>query len=361
MSVESARFHQLTVRDVRRETPDAVSVAFDVPPDLKNAFQYQHGQYLTVEVDVGGERLRRAYSITSGLDDFELRIGVKKNDGGLVSSYINDNVKAGDVLDVLPPLGRFTVPLNPAAARNHLFIAAGAGITPILSILRTVLVREPKSQALLIYGNRRKNDIMFLEAIEELKDLYLERLSINHVLSREWGDIEVLNGRIDNERVDSLLRNNMPASTIDHVFLCGPGTLLDDLQTGLQRLGVAETKIHREIFTPGEGRHGTPIIVGKGAAAAGETQVELILDGRRHFFSMESSETIIDAARRSGIEAPFSCKGGMCCTCRARLVEGAVEMDTNYSLEPWEMQAGFVLTCQSHPKTVKITVDYDAR
>ncbi len=361
MPIEQERFHKLAVKDIRRETADAVSIAFDVPPELKNAFQYLHGQYLTVEIEVDNERLRRAYSIVSGLDDFELRIGVKKTNGGLVSGYINDNIKIGDIIDVLPPLGRFTVPLDPKAAHNHLFVAAGAGITPILSILRTVLAREPKSQALLIYGNRRQNDIMFLEQIEEMKNLYLARLSIFHILSRERGDIELLNGRIDIERIDQILRHNMPAAIIDHAFLCGPGTLLDDAQEGLQKLGVAGDKIHREIFTPGEGRHGAPVIVGTGNANTGDTQVELVLDGRRHFFSMEQQETIIDAARRSGINAPFSCKGGMCCTCRARIVEGAVEMDTNYSLEPWELEAGFALTCQSHPKTAKLVVDYDAR
>jgi ring-1,2-phenylacetyl-CoA epoxidase subunit PaaE len=358
---EPTRFHKLIVKDVRRETADSVSVAFEIPQDLKGAFAYQHGQYLTVEVNVDGDKLRRAYSIVSGLDDNEMRIGVKKTNGGLVSSYINDNLKTGDRIDVMPPLGRFTVPLDASLSRNFLFIAAGSGITPILSILRTVLSREPKSNAMLVFGNRRQADIMFLETIEEMKNLYLERLSLYHVLSREWGDIEVLNGHIDVERMHLILQYTMPPSQIDHVFLCGPGTLLDDLESGLQKLGVASDKIHREVFTPAEGKHGTPIIVGTGKHTEGETRIELILDGRRHFFSMQKDESIIDAARRSGIEAPFSCKGGMCCTCRAKIVEGAVEMETNYSLEKWELEAGFVLTCQSHPKTEKIVVDYDAR
>ncbi|MES2905897.1 MAG: 2Fe-2S iron-sulfur cluster-binding protein [Pseudomonadota bacterium] len=361
MPVESSRLYPLTVKDIARETAEAISVAFAVTPDMENLYAYQHGQYITVEVDIDGEKLRRAYSIVSGLDDGELRIGVKKTNGGLVSSFLNDNLKIGDTVYVMPPLGRFTAPLNVDAQQNHLFIAAGSGITPILSIMSTVLSREPHSRALLIYGNKRQADIMFLETIEQMKNTYLDRLALVHVLSRESGDIEILNGRIDMERVGAILKAMMPAASISHVFMCGPGTMLDEVQNGLGSLGVNPQKIHREIFTPGEGRHGTPVTVGKGERTEGEAEAELILDGRRHQITVKKDETVIEAAHRAGIEAPYSCKGGMCCTCRARVVEGAVEMQTNYSLEPWELEAGFVLTCQAKPKSEKLVIDYDAR
>ena len=336
-------------------------MALRVPAELAEVFSYLHGQYITVEIEEAGEPLRRPYSIASGLDDGEIRIGVKRTNGGLVSTWLNDNLKMGDSLRVMPPQGRFTTPLQPALARNHLFVAAGSGITPILGILRSVLAREPLSRCVLIYGNRRQSDIMFLETIEDMKNIYLDRFTVFHVLSREQGDVMLLNGRINAARVTSLIETVMPAGKIDNAFLCGPGTMLDDVQEGLQKLGLGPNQIHREIFTPATGKRGAPITVGEPSTSAGDAKAELVLDGRRHFITIAKGETIIEAAQRHGIDAPFACKGGMCCTCRAQIVEGAVEMAQNYSLEPWELQKGFVLTCQSRPKSETLIVDYDAR
>ncbi len=363
---DRSRFFNLPVIDIRPETAESISVALRVPADLAKLFSYVHGQYITVEIENAGDQLRRPYSIASGLDDNEIRIGVKRTNGGLVSTWLNDNLKIGDNLRVMPPQGRFTAPLQPESARNHLFVAAGSGITPILGILRSVLAREPLSRCVLIYGNRRQSDIMFLETIEDMKNIYLDRLTVFHVLSREQGDVMLLNGRINAARVASLIETVMPADKIDNAFLCGPGTMLDDVQAGLQKLGMRSDTIHREIFTPATGKRGPAIVVGTPRTnacvnTADTTNAELVLDGRRHFITIAKDETIIEAAQRQGIDAPFACKGGMCCTCRAQIVEGEVEMAQNYSLEPRELQKGFVLTCQSRPKSEKLIVDYDAR
>lgn len=362
----SPRFHTLTIKEVRRETPDAVSLAFAVPPELADAYRFAHGQYLTLRTELAGEELRRSYSICSGLDDGELRVAIKEVEGGAFSMLANRRLRPGDRLDVMTPMGRFTVPLDPAAARSYLAIAAGSGITPVLSIIKTVLAREPKSQVLLLYGNRRSDRIIFKSELEDLKDRYLGRLTVLHVLSRESQDVPLLSGRIDGGKIGAVLDRLLPASTIDHAFLCGPFGLVDEARAVLEARGLAHERIHAELFTPADAAHRPPgAVVGRHAnEAEGEpdhaAEAELILGGRRHGIRLRAGETLIDAAHRAGIEAPYSCKGGMCCTCRAKVVEGEVEMATNYSLEPWELSAGFVLTCQSRPLSPRVVVDYDA-
>src|SRR5580704_9238289 len=352
------RFHRLTISDVRRETPDAVSLAFAVPVRLKRGYRFAPGQYLTLRATIDGEDIRRSYSICSVLDDGELRVAVKRVAGGAFSNFVHDRLKPGDQIDVMTPAGQFTVPLKPEAARTMVAVACGSGITPIMSLLKTVLAREPRSRFVLLYGNRTSRDIIFAEALAALKDRYLDRLSITHVLSREMQDMPALQGRLDGERINLLLRG-VPA--IDHAFLCGPAAMMDEAGATLAALGLAPEQIHREYFTPGEGRRRAPpplLVAEPGAPPA--AIAEIVIDGRRHEVPLPEGMSVIDAARAQGLDLPFSCKGGMCCSCRAKLVSGKAEMAVNYSLQPWEIAAGFILTCQARPLSPRLVLDYDA-
>jgi ring-1,2-phenylacetyl-CoA epoxidase subunit PaaE len=356
------RFHTLTVREVRRETPEAVSIAFDVPPALRDEYRFAPGQHVTLRARIGGEECRRSYSICSGLDDGELRVAVKTVAGGRFSTFANRELRPGDPLDVMTPTGRFTVPLDPAAARTYLAVAAGSGITPILSITRSVLAREPGSRVVLLYGNRTTGSILFKGELEDLKDRHLDRLTVLHVLSRETQDVPLLSGRIDAGKLDTVLERVLPAASIDHAFLCGPYGLIEAAGTALEAHGLPPERVHVELFTPADdARRPAGALAGTRPTGTDPTaEAELVLGGRRHLLGLLPGETIVEAAHRAGIEAPYSCKGGMCCTCRARLVEGEVRMATNYSLEPWELAAGFVLTCQSRAVSGRVVVDYDA-
>lgn len=353
-------FHRLKIADIRRETPDAVSIAFSVPLNLRDAYRFQPGQHLTLRTDRNGEDIRRSYSICTGLDDGELRVAIKKVEGGAFSVLCNDLFKLGDEIDVMTPQGRFGLAPDPSAARNYLAIVAGSGITPVLSLLRSILKREPKSRFALIYGNRSTPDIIFKEALEDLKDRFVDRFVVHHVLSREQQDVVLFNGRIDGEKIATLVKSFAAPSDIDHAFLCGPGGLIEEGKRALLTLGIPGDRIHAEYFST----DGLPVpprpLSGKQTDDQPAVAIaHVTFDGSAYDLPIRDGETIIDAGLRAGLELPFSCRGGMCCTCRAKLVSGEVRMDTNYSLEPWEMQAGFVLTCQSHPLTSEVTVDYD--
>jgi ring-1,2-phenylacetyl-CoA epoxidase subunit PaaE len=350
------RFHTLTIADVRRETDDAVSLAFAVPAQQKRAYAFLPGQYLTLRATVAGEDIRRSYSICSGLDDGELRIVVKRVPGGAFSNFVHDNLKPGDGVEAMTPAGQFTLP--PAeGARTIVAVACGSGITPVISHLRTVLAREPMSQFVLLYGNRTGRDIIFAEALAGLKDRYLGRFSLTHVLSREMQDPPVLHGRLDRGRIEVLLRG-VPA--IDHALLCGPAGMMDEATLAFAALGVPAERVHREYFTPGEGSQAVPPPRPTAPPAEPTAIAEIVIDGRHHEVPLPEGVSVIDAARAQGIELPFSCKGGMCCSCRARLVSGKAEMAVNYSLQPWEIAAGFILTCQLRPLTPRLVLDYDA-
>jgi ring-1,2-phenylacetyl-CoA epoxidase subunit PaaE len=355
------RFHALRVADVRRESPDAVSIAFAVPDDAKQDFAFTPGQYLTLRTTLGGEEVRRTYSICSGADEGELRVAVKRLDGGLFSRFANETLKAGDVMDVMPPLGRFGVSPGAQGARTYVAFAAGSGITPILSIVKTVLGREPRSRFVLFYGNRSSASIIFKDALEDLKDRFVERLAVHHVLSREAQEIPLLSGRITGDKVEALLRTVGEVEAIDDVFLCGPLGMIEDVKAALARLGVPEARIHMEVFTPS----GAPVAAPRpepkaGAEASPGAALTIRIDGLTHELTMRTDETVLDAAVRHGLDLPYSCRGGMCCTCRAKVTEGAGVMDQNFSLERWEQEAGFTLTCQCRPTTPRIAVDYDA-
>jgi ring-1,2-phenylacetyl-CoA epoxidase subunit PaaE len=355
------RFHPLRVADVRRESPDAVSIAFAVPEEAQGEFAFTPGQYLTLRTTLGGEELRRTYSICSGADDGELRVAVKRLDGGLFSRFANETLKAGDVIDVMPPMGRFGVGDRAADARTYVGFAAGSGITPILSIIKTVLGREPRSRFVLFYGNRSSASIIFKEALEDLKDRFVERLAVHHVLSREVQEIPLLSGRITGDKVGALLRTVGEVEAVDDVFLCGPFGMIEDVTAALVRLGVPEARIHMEVFTPSGTLVRAPRPEPKpDAEAAPGATLTVRIDGFTHEVAMRTDETVLEAAVRHGLDLPYSCRGGMCCTCRAKVTEGAGRMDQNFSLERWEQEAGFTLTCQCRPTTPRIAVDYDA-
>ncbi len=358
MMSHTPRFHRLAVSDLRRETADAVSLTFVIPDDLADDYQFLPGQYLTLRTMMDGEEVRRSYSICSGPDDGELRIAVKKVDGGAFSSWAADELKHGDVLDVMTPTGRFGVPPAPNEARIYAGFAAGSGITPLLSIVKGVLAQEPSSRFFLFYGNRTAEGMLFRETLEELKDRFLDRLSVFHVISGEEQDIPILHGRLDGEKVRVLLRSLVPAERVDHVFICGPTGMSEEIETACRDIGIATERIHVERFVSGLGGKPRPKTVVLPSAPP-KAFAALIIDGKRREVPVADGEAILDAALRAGVDLPFACKGGMCSTCRAKLVEGKVEMDVNYSLEPWELKAGFILTCQAKPVTDKVVVDYD--
>jgi ring-1,2-phenylacetyl-CoA epoxidase subunit PaaE len=352
------RFHRLRVADLRRETPDAVSIAFAVPEEAREAFGFTCGQYLTLKAIVDGEEVRRSYSICSGPEDGEIRIAVKKVDGGAFSNWAAEDLKCGDELDVMTPTGRFGAVPPEDRARVHVGFAAGSGITPILSIVKGVLAREPGSRFFLFYGNRTTDNIMFLEALEELKDRFIDRLSIFHVISGEEQDIPILHGRLDGDKVRVLLRSLVPARSVDHVYVCGPLGMSEDIEATCRELGIVQDRIHVERFVSEFGGKPRPKKL-VAPDAPPKAIASLIIDGKRRDVPVAEDEAILDAALRAGVDLPFACKGGMCSTCRAKLVEGEAPMDINYSLEPWELKAGFILTCQAKPSSERVVVDYD--
>lgn len=356
----SLQFHDLSVADITRETADSVCVAFDVPEGLRDAFRYRPGQHLTLRASIGGQDVRRSYSICSGLNEGRLRVGVKKVDGGVFSAFVNDRLSAGDIIQVMPPQGGFAVDVSEAGAHDYLMIAAGSGITPVLSIIRSTLECEPASEVTLVYGNRETGSIMFREELEDLKDRFLDRFRTVHVLSRETQDVPLFNGRIDAERLSKLARAGLiRPDQADGIYICGPGELIDEAAQALETLGAERTRIHFERFTT----DGAPHAVSKAAREAAEkgVTVEVVLDGVSKSFSYDDpSKRIVDAAAAKGLDLPYSCAGGMCATCRCKVVEGSAEMDVNYALEPWETEAGYVLACQSRPTSAKLVLDFDA-
>ncbi|SHN73144.1 1,2-phenylacetyl-CoA epoxidase subunit PaaE [Bradyrhizobium erythrophlei] len=352
------KFHRLAVDDLHRETSDAISLTFAIPDELADDYAFAPGQYLTLRTTIEGEEVRRSYSICSSPDDRELRIAVKKVDGGAFSSWALDEIKSGDTLDVMTPTGRFGVAHAPDEARIHVGFAAGSGITPIMSIIRGILAREPKSRFFLFYGNRATSGVLFRQALEELKDRFMGRFSVLHVLSQEEQDLPILHGRLDREKAAVLLRSMVPAEAIDHVFICGPVAMSEEIAATCAELGIPAERVHVERFVSGLGGKPRPKAV-IAPSAPPKAIASLIVDGKRKDVPIAEGEAILDAALRAGMDLPYACKGGMCSTCRAKVVEGVTEMDVNYSLEPWELKAGFVLTCQAHPISDRLVVDYD--
>jgi ring-1,2-phenylacetyl-CoA epoxidase subunit PaaE len=354
-----SKFHPLKVATVARETRDAVALTFDVPAHLQDAFRFVQGQHLTLRADIGGEDMRRSYSICSAVQDGELRIAVKKSPGGVFSNWVNEQVKAGRTIEVMPPMGHFNVPLDPAHRKHYLAFAAGSGITPLLSIIKTTLVAEPQSRFTLFYGNRSTSAVIFREELADLKDRYLDRLNLVYVMSREPQDIALLNGRIDRQKCDALLAHWVDLAGVDTAFVCGPDGMMQAVSKSLQEHGFPKSRIKIELFAASIPKHEHKAHVGPEPGHA-ECAVTAIIDGAAREFTLEKTkENIIDAAIKQGIELPYSCKGGVCSTCRAKLVEGEVDMDVNFALEDYELARGFILCCQSYPVTDRVVVDFD--
>lgn len=359
-----AQFHALTVAEVERLTDDAVAVSFAVPEELRDDYGFAPGQHLTLRATINGEDVRQSYSIcispSAATATGTLRVASARVAGGRMSNWLNDAVRPGDVVDVMTPLGSFTCPPQPGASRHHVAIAAGSGITPVLSIITAVLEEEPDSRVTLLYGNRRTSSIMFLEELADLKNRYPQRLQLVHVLSREPQDVELFSGRLEPDRVSRILAALAPIETVDEWYLCGPFGMVTGAQELLSTAGVDGHHVHHEIFHVAEQESPRrEVVVEEGAPP--EAVVTVNLDGRTTRIEMPSrEETILDATLRSRPDAPYSCTGGVCGTCRARVVSGEVRMDRNYALEPDEVAAGVVLACQSHPVTDEVSLDYDA-
>jgi ring-1,2-phenylacetyl-CoA epoxidase subunit PaaE len=354
-----SRFHPLTIARIERETRDAVAITFAVPANLREQFRYEQGQHLTLRTRVGGEDVRRSYSICAAVADDCLRVAVKKSPGGVFSTWANDTLKVGDTIDVMPPLGHFNVALDPAARRHYVGFAAGSGITPLLSIVKTTLATEPSSQFTLVYGNRASGTVMFKEELAALKDVYLSRFNLVHVLSREAQDIELLHGRIDEAKAAAILAHWAPVAEVDAAFVCGPEGMMDGVIAALKSAGMPETRIKIERFAASIPRHAhvAHVVPEPGHT---ECEVTVIMDGATRSFVLEKTkENILEAGLRNGIELPYSCKGGVCSTCRCKLVEGEVDMDVNFALEDYEVARGFILSCQSYPVTDRVTVNFD--
>jgi len=363
MNQAATRFFPLTVASVTPEADDAVCVAFDVPPELNDTFRFTQGQYLTLRATIGGDEVRRSYSICSGVNDGSLRVGIKRVEGGRFSTFANEALRAGDVIDVMPPEGTFYSELSPDHDKDYLLIAAGSGITPILSIAKSVLEIEPMSHVTLLFGNQRFASIMFREELEALKNRYLERFQLIHILSRESRDTEILNGRIDNRKGTELCRHLLDLASIDEFFLCGPEGMISEVSRGLRANGIDDARIHYELF--GASAADAAEVVAKhhkrSVEQAGRVcQVSIIAGGRETRFELGADgENILDSGIDHGIDLPFACKGGVCATCKAKLVEGEVDMDLNHALAADEVAAGYILTCQAHPVSDTVVVDYD--
>jgi len=359
----SVIFHPLRVREVLPDTAEAVVVAFDVPPELREVFSFTQGQYLTLRTEIAGADLRRSYSICAGVDDGELRVGVRKVKGGVFSNWINEHLRPGQLISVMAPQGRFFVPIEPGARRHHVGIAGGSGVTPILSTMKTVLAREPLSRFTLIYGNRALKSTMFKEEIEDLKNKYLTRLTLHHVFSDEHTDAPLNMGVMNRDKIGEFLRSIVPAATIDHAFICGPFQMNDEAEAALLAAGVPEDRIHIERFglAPQAQQVGAVIHEAKPGDAEA-ARITIIRDGLKRDISFTKDQpSILDAASAAGLEVPFSCTSGVCGTCRAKLVEGEVRMERNFALDKNEVANGFVLTCQAHPITPHVVLSFDER
>jgi ring-1,2-phenylacetyl-CoA epoxidase subunit PaaE len=351
-----SKFNSLQVVDVVRETADAVSVAFKVPEPLQKEYTFKQGQYLTLKFKINGEELRRSYSICSSYYENELRVAIKKVKDGRVSTHIFNNLKAGDVVEVMTPMGNFFTEMNAANKKTYVLFAGGSGITPMFSIMKTVLKEEPQSRIILFYGNNDESSIIFKKQIEELGVKNADRLNIIHVLNAApTNHPELLKGMMTKEKNIELIKNYVDATVPAEYFICGPGVMMDNVVAALKELKIDESKVHIEYFSsPVSAETVKPSAdVTKGATAT------IIIDGDEHVIELQDNEAILEAALRVGLDAPYACQGGSCCTCRALLQEGKVEMAVNYALSASEVKQGFILTCQSRPTSPTVVVNYD--
>ena len=357
----SIHFHRLRIKEIRKETPECVSVLFEIPEELKTGFQFKQGQSLTMRTTIRNEEVRRTYSICSSPLDSEVRVAIKKVDGGLFSTFANERLKPGDTLEVMEPVGKFYTDLDPTQKKNYLAFAAGSGITPVLSLIKTTLATEESSTFTLVYGNKSRSSIIFFEELEGLKNKYLQRFNFMNILSREKTDAPINSGRINMDKLMELSKL-IDYEKMDETFICGPEEMIFSIKAFLEQKGVDKKKIHFELFTT-PGSQASIIKSPKlEDSATPKNKITVKLDGRSFDFDLGfDDEPILDAALKQGADLPYACKGGVCCTCKARLIEGEVEMEVHWGLEEEEIQQGYILTCQSHPKTEKVVVDFDVK
>ncbi len=362
-----AKFHSLTVKDIRQETEDCVSIAFHIPEDLKEEFTYTQGQYITLKTSVNGEELRRSYSACSSpLADEDLRIAVKAVENGRVSGKLNGGIAPGDAIEVMRPMGNFYVDMAPEETLHLAAFAAGSGITPVMSLLKTALKVNNTNTFTLFYGNRDRKHIIFKDELDALKTAYGNRLQVMHILSRETTEDPLFSGRISAEKCNTLLEKFNEAASADHYFLCGPFDMIEGIKRALKDRGTADEKIHFELFTTEvpdaaeTAQDAAPDEDGGGTVPVDSCKVTVVLDGEENEVEVTSADNILDAVLDAGLDAPYACTGGSCCTCRAKVLDGKAIMDVNYALTEKEVEDGYILTCQSHPVTKTMTVDYDA-
>lgn len=356
-----SNFYPLTVIDVRRETRDAVVLTLKPQAEHLEFFRFTQGQYLTFRATVDGSEVRRTYSICSAVQDQRLRVGIKRTRGGLFSNWANEHIKVGQLLEVMPPIGHFFVPLDASNQKHYVAFAGGSGITPVLSILKTTLLTEVRSCFTLFYANEVSSTIMFREELEDLKNEFMGRLTLVHILNREHQEVELFNGLITTDKCDLLFAHWLDLKTVDTAFICGPQPMMMTINAALRAHGLSQQQIKIELFaTPEMAKRKHQPDPGVAPAEPETCEATVIIEGRARSFTMKKKfETMLEAGMREGMELPHACKSGVCSTCRAMLVEGEVDMDQNFALEDYEIARGYILTCQSYPATDKVVVNYD--
>ena len=362
------KFHDLPVSNITPEAAGAVAITFQVPEDLRSGFNFKAGQFLTLRATVDGNDVRRSYSISSSQNSYvqngTLEVGIRPVQGGVFSNWAASKLKVGDMLRVMPADGRFIV--HRPRAIHRVGFAAGSGITPILSILASTLEEQTESKFTLVYGNRRMDSVMFNEALQDLKDRYPNRLTLIHVLSRQAQEVPLLEGRIDEAKVKEIVSSLLPAASMDEVFICGPEAMIEATEKALLEVGVPERNIRTERFTsptlealPADARK--QVVLGHAPESKGDVALTIVLDGKKHQMKMSATDKILDVALAAGLDLPYSCKGGVCCTCRAKVMQGSVAMEKNFTLEKWEAEQGFVLSCQAKPTSKDVVLSFDER
>ena len=362
------KFHDLPVSNITPEAAGAVAITFQVPENLRNGFNFKAGQFLTLRATIDGNDVRRSYSISSSQNSYvqngTLEVGIRPVQGGVFSNWAATQLKVGDVLRVMPADGRFIV--HRPRAIHRVGFAAGSGITPILSILASTLEVQTESKFTLVYGNRRMDSVMFNEALQDLKDRYPNRLTLIHVLSRQAQEVPLLEGRIDEAKVKEIVASLLPAASMDEVFICGPEAMIEATEKALLEVGVPARNIRTERFTsptlealPADARK--QVVLGHAAESKGDVSLTVVLDGKKHQMQMSTTDKILDVALAAGLDLPYSCKGGVCCTCRAKVMQGSVVMEKNFTLEKWEAEQGFVLSCQAKPTSKEVVMSFDER
>ncbi len=355
-----ARFHDLKVTDIHKTFRDAVVVTLEPVNGSAAEFDFTAGQYLTFRHDFDGEELRRSYSICAGKDDGVLQVGIKRVDGGAFSSWANSDLRVGDIVQAMAPMGSFHTPIDPTSQRQYLGFAGGSGITPVLSILRTTLAREPKSRFTLIYANKGINTIMFREELEDLKNLYMGRLNVIHILETDSQEIDLFTGMVTQEKCAELFEHWVDIENVDTAFICGPEPMMLGIAAALRAHGLTDEQIKFELFASAQpGRVVRRSGAAEAASKANQTQASITLDGATQTITLPKDQSILEAALENAMDAPFACKAGVCSTCRCKVIEGEVEMIANHALEDYEVEKGYVLSCQAYPVTDRVVVDYD--